>query len=141
VRKGLGGLSRRLPGKAIAFAVAALAGPFALAAVCGAQEPGAVAGMRALGATVEITVTSPQPFLVRALPPVLAIGDARFARSRYPADGSLQELTFVVPIEDFALLKDGDPMRIGYGHDPGAPGAGPGWDLGRLDKSRVGRAP
>jgi hypothetical protein len=129
----------RLPG-----ALIALAG-FLAAALHGvashAEGDDGVTEIRALDSAVEITVTSSEPFPVRALPPVLMIGDARFARSRYPDDGSLDTLVFVIPIDDFALLNDGDPIRVGYGLSPAAeakgPTAGQAWDLGRLDKSRL----
>jgi hypothetical protein len=111
-------------------------------AVARAEPVNAVAGIRAVGSTVEIAVTSSEPFPVRALPPVLRIGEARFSRSRHPSDGSPHTLIFLVPIQEFELLNDGDPIRVGYGLAPGAPGtarsgAGQEWDLGRLDKQSL----
>jgi hypothetical protein len=118
----------------------AAAGLGAWPAVARGEGEAAVAALRLAGATVEIEVAGSQPFPVRALPPVLAIGESRFARSRPPEDGSLATLVFLVPLEDFAELADGDPMRLGYGLSAGAPGpaAEPVWDLGPLDKSGIG---
>jgi hypothetical protein len=107
-----------------------------------AEQVNAVTELRALASTVEITVTSSKSFPVRALPPVLTIGDARFTLSRNPVDGRLDTLIFIVPAEGFALLPDGDPIRVRYGLTPGAPSAldparGDVWDFGNLDKSRL----
>jgi hypothetical protein len=129
----------RLPGVPIVGFLAAALNLVASPSLSRAEEDTRVAEIRALDSAVEITVTSSEPFPVRALPPVLMIGDARFARSRHPDDGSLGTLIFVIPIEDFALLNDGDPIRVGYGLSPAAEAkgaaAGQEWDLGRLDKS------
>jgi hypothetical protein len=105
-----------------------------------AEEVNTVAEIRAVGSTVEITVTSSTPFPVRALFPVLAIGDARFTLSWNPPDGRLDTLIFSIPAADFALLPDGAAMSVGYGLAPGAPvepAAGHVWDFGNLDKSML----
>lgn len=62
----------------------------------------------------EIKLRSTREFPVRALPPILQIGD-RFCRySRYPDDGGLNTLIFQVPVEEFDLLKSGASMTVFY---------------------------
>lgn len=87
-----------------------------------------------VAATVEIEVHSTKPFPVRALPPVLKIGDKRFRMSRPPKDGSLHTLVFSLNASEFAQLHDGDPVVVLYG---AAESPGERWNFGRLDKSRM----
>lgn len=90
---------------------------------------------------IEIEVYSTTPFPVRALPPVLQIGNREFTRSRYPtvsnfeqAQEQLHTLIFFLPAEEFADLATGDPVTVYYGHKAGS---GYQWDFGTFDKDIV----
>jgi hypothetical protein len=83
---------------------------------------------------VEIEVTSSKPFPVRAIPPLLRVGDHVFGRSRSPADGSLNTLIFMLSDAEFAQTSNGDRVSVAYGRaDPREAG----WDFGVLDKSAL----
>lgn len=99
------------------------------------------------GRWVEVEVTSTREFPVRALPPVLRIGEQTFSLSRNPEDGRLDTLIFRVPADRFASLENGAPVEVFYAlsleTDPGtgrvtstvrAPGE-EGWSFGPLQKS------
>ncbi|MEM9554255.1 MAG: hypothetical protein AAGC60_08345 [Acidobacteriota bacterium] len=101
------------------------------------------------GEWVEIQVTSDdEPFPVRALPPVLTIGDTTFTRSLNPADGRLETLIFLAPAKSFAALETGASMRVFYALSTDADARGVArravaagdadvWDLGAFDASRL----
>lgn len=61
---------------------------------------------------IQIEVTSTRPFPVRALRPVLKIGDREFARSRRPQDGRLDTLIFLLPENAWGELVDGAPTSV-----------------------------
>jgi hypothetical protein len=67
---------------------------------------------------VEIEVTSSEPFPVRAMPPLLHVGELVFGRSRSPGDGRLNTLIFMLSDEEFAQTSVGDPVGVGYESDP-----------------------
>lgn len=86
----------------------------------------------AFGASgVEIHLLSSRAFPVRAIPPVLEIGSARFDRSHRPPDGDLTRLIFLIPPKTYAKLHAGDPVQVHYGQ-----GASPRerWDFGPFSK-------
>jgi hypothetical protein len=77
---------------------------------------------------VEIEVASSEPFPVRAMPPLVRVGDQVFGRSRSPADGSLNALIFMLSDEEFGQTSTGDPVSVGYAGDPPEEGR----DFGKL---------
>jgi len=64
---------------------------------------------------IEIRVWSRESFLMRALPPVLRIGEVDLAFSRYPEGGTLNTLIFIVSPHQFNQMTSGDEMFIYYG--------------------------
>ena len=85
---------------------------------CPEIDPDAVNVQQRIATTddgVEFEVRSAEPFPVRALFPILRIGDHEFSRSRYPDDGSLNTLIFPIPAEEFAELRDGDLVVVHHG--------------------------
>lgn len=96
---------------------------------------------------VEIEIRSSRSFPVRALPPVLRIGDLDFTLSRNSDDGRLDTLIFLVPTEEFADIDpENGPMQVLYALSiesqvtrSGRPEAVPEpgglvWDFGTLRK-------
>jgi len=90
---------------------------------------------------IEIEVFSEVPFPVRAMPPLLQIGDREFGLSRYPDTGSLNTLIFRIPPNDFAELTSQDPVFVHHGFflddlDATVEVAGQGgtWTFGTLTK-------
>jgi len=61
---------------------------------------------------IEFELWSSVPFPVRALPPILRIGDRDFLSSRHPDDGRLDTLIFLIGVEDFESLTASDPVAI-----------------------------
>ncbi len=93
---------------------------------------------------VEIELTSSRPFPVRALPPVLRIGERDFWRSRNPDDGRLETLIFLVPAEDFEALETATPLSgfFALGRDGTTAVPEPGgdvWDFGPLQRDLLDR--
>jgi len=86
--------------------------------------------------TIEVVVTSNQPFPVQNQLAVLRIGTSEFNISRYPETGELTTLTFSITGDDFAALNNGDPVRVQYGSGVRAPR---GWTFGILNKSLLDR--
>ncbi len=82
---------------------------------------------------VEIEVFSAQGFPVRGELPILRIGERQFIVSRYPESGDTHSLIFTLPKEEFAALKNGDPVTLQYGQGEGVPRS----QFGPLDKSRL----
>lgn len=78
------------------------------------KAPGTRAIIRRTNSTVEIEVTSDQPFSNAAIPPVLVIGDNTFGRSRTPVDGRQDTVIFVIDAADFDKLPDGGNVTVGY---------------------------
>ena len=129
------------------FAAAAAAQDESEEASDGAGAVNELRRIETKGVEVEIEIRSSKPFPVRALPPVLRIGDLDFTASRNPDNGRLDTLIFFVPAEDFAAI---DPqkvaMRVFYATSiegevtpSGRPRAiaepgGPTWDFGELRK-------
>ncbi|HYH46668.1 MAG TPA: hypothetical protein VEG34_13365 [Thermoanaerobaculia bacterium] len=91
-------------------------------------------GAGGTGQRVEIELRSNREFLPQGELLVLAVGDRRFARSRYREDGDTRTVIFTLTPEEFAALRDQDPLGVQYGSS-----AGGGWSFGRLEKSRLTR--
>ena len=89
---------------------------------------------------VEIELWSAEPFPVRALPPMLRIGSEVFSRSRYPDNGRLDTLLFLIPANRFETLTSDDSVVLYYGDPPAEDAAGVGtdgwsvWTFGNLRK-------
>jgi hypothetical protein len=100
-----------------------------------AEDVNHVDSIQAVGSNVEITLSSSRKFPARAMRPVLAIGSQRFELSRYPDDGQMGTLIFILTASEFQALTDGSAMSVDYGDgaEPGSPW-GP-WSFGALDKS------
>jgi hypothetical protein len=81
--------------------------------------------------TVEVTITSSNPFLQSDIP-VLRIGDQDFTISRYPDDGSPNTLIFTLTADEFAKAKTGEKVVFQYGRGEGRNQR----DFGALDKSK-----
>lgn len=73
---------------------------------------------------IEFELWSIEPFPTRALFSVVRIGDRDFSSSRYPEDGRLNSLIFMIPHEDFDLLSSEDLVAVYYG-GAGSPPTGP----------------
>jgi hypothetical protein len=82
---------------------------------------------------VEVTVISTRSFLPMGEILVLRIGEQEFDVSRYDADGSTNQITFVLTQAEFASLKQGDQMVVQYGD--GANGRI--WRFGGVDKNML----
>ena len=67
------------------------------------------------GDWIEFAVWSREPFPMRALFPVMRIGDHEFSRSSYADADGLNTLVFFIPQEDFESLESGDPVSVYYG--------------------------
>jgi hypothetical protein len=89
---------------------------------------------------IEIEVRSSRPFPVRALPPVLRIGNREFSRSRHPDDGRLDTLIFRIPLEDFAELTSKDPVTVFYALSPGRKTEEGGWTAAVPDSAGPARS-
>lgn len=72
------------------------------------------ATVRPTGRTVEVEVSSNQPFRDTALVPVLVIGDHVFSSSRNPPDGRLDTLIFSIDKAEFDALPDATDISVGY---------------------------
>jgi hypothetical protein len=81
-------------------------------------------------AGVEIELTSNRDFQPQGEMLVLKIGDTEFGLSRYPQDGSINTLVFTLTTEQFAALRNGDPVVVQYGSGDGAQQ----WKFGKLNK-------
>jgi hypothetical protein len=92
-------------------------------------------GVAASRADVEIELESATEFPVRDELVVLRIGSREFTRSRYPEDGTLNRLIFVLPFDEFARLQPGETVTVEYGRK----GTGPRWNFGQLTRSLLGK--
>lgn len=90
------------------------------------------------GPAIEVEVTSPRPFPVMGVSPVMRIGGREFLISRYPPDGDLHTLIFTLSLQEFEATRSGEPIFVQYGRSggPGAPAPRPDliWSFGRLQK-------
>jgi hypothetical protein len=74
-----------------------------------------VVAVRRINSGIEIELYSDMPFPARALFPVLCIGMEGFVLSRPPDDGDFHTIIFLLSEEEFARLRQGDPVTIQYG--------------------------
>jgi len=118
-------------GRVLALALVALAGLLFFPATAGANN---IKNITSVGQTVEITVQSGAGFDVRDELVVLIIGDQQFTTSRSPDDGSLNELTFILTLDEWNQLATGDPVIVQFGEDDDNP-----QNFGTLDKSLLNK--
>jgi hypothetical protein len=82
-------------------------------------------GLRALGGPslvagasgVDVEVRSDEPFAVRDALLELQVGPTTVRGVRHPDPGDLRRAVFRLSAEQFAAVRDGDPMTITYGED------------------------
>lgn len=95
-----------------------------------------VRDLRAVGPFVEIELHSSREFPVRNEVVSIRIGNTEFTRSRYPDDGRLDTLIFMLTPAEFDQAPDGQTMTVQYGKRPAK---GLQWNFGRLKKSSLRR--
>ena len=120
----------------------------------GARDVNVVKSIRARGPAIEIELHSSREFPVGGQVLVLTVGKKEFAKSRHPADGSLNTLIFTLDADEFEQLPDGETMTVGIGRRKGGddatartpvparssgPETGRRWKFGTLDKSLLYR--
>ena len=123
--------TRSVRGRALALALVALAALPFFPATAGANT---ITSITSVGQTVEITVNSGAGFDVRDELVLLIIGDQQFTTSRSPDDGSLNELTFILTLDEWNQLATGDPVIVQFGEDDDNP-----QNFGTLDKSLLNK--
>jgi hypothetical protein len=79
---------------------------------------------------IEIAVYSSDCFPMMNENWTLRIGNHTFASSRYSEDGMLNTLIFSLSVEDFAQIRNGDPVLVQHGLVSG----GRFYEFGRLNK-------
>lgn len=82
---------------------------------------------------VEITLNSNRPFLPTGEMLVLRVGGQEFDVSRYSANGSTNQITFVLTQAEFSSLRQGEQISVQYGDG----GNGRIWRFGTVDKNMV----
>ena len=95
-----------------------------------------VRSIRARGGVIELELYSSEGFALRAQRPILRIGDKEFTRSRYPADGGVDRLVFILTEEEFAALPDDADLTVRHG---GRAPPTDGTRFGKLNKSLLSR--
>ena len=100
-----------------------------------AQGNNTIKSITTVGQTVEITVHGPIQFDVRDELVVLLIGDQEFTISRSPEDGNLNELIFVLTLDEWNQVATGDPVSVQFGEDDTPDHR----NFGRLDKSLLNK--
>ena len=88
---------------------------------CPKTDTDAVNVQRRLTSTpegIEFELWSSAPFPVRALPPVLRIGDVDFLSSRHPDDGRLDTPIFLIGVEYFESFTASDSVVIYHSAPP-----------------------
>ncbi len=123
--------ARSVRGRILALALAALAGLLFFPATTGANT---IKSITSVGQTVEITVNSGAGFDVRDELVVMIIGDQQFTTSRSPDDGGLNELIFILTLDEWNQLATGDPVIVQFGEDDDNPQS-----FGTLDKSLLNK--
>jgi hypothetical protein len=89
------------------------------------------------GATIEISVSRPEGWVVGALFWVLTVCDIQYFQSRTPA-GNSRTLIYDVPEADWTRMREGDPVFMYYGTPGTSSAATP---CGNLTKSIQNCAP
>ena len=82
---------------------------------------------------VDITLSSNRSFLPGGELLVLQIGSQQFDVSRLGGDGSTNQVTFTLTLDEFAALQQGDPITVQYGDG----GNGNTWNFGHVDKTML----
>lgn len=123
--------ARSARGRVLALALVALAGLLFFPATAGANT---IKSITSVDQTVEITVQSGAGFDVRDELVLLTIGDQQFTTSRSPDDGSLNELIFILTLDEWDQLATGDPVIVQFGEDDDNPQS-----FGTLDKSLLNK--
>ena len=121
-------------GRVSSLALVAL-GSLLFFAPAAAQVTNTIKSITTVGQTVEITVNSTIPFDVRDELVVLIIGDQEFTTSRSPEDGNLNELIFVLTLDEWNQVATGDPVSVQFGQDDPSDH----WNFGTLDKSLLNK--
>jgi hypothetical protein len=89
-----------------------------------------IVDIRRTNSGIEIELFSSAPFPVRALAPALCIGGEEFVQSRGTPGGNLNTVIFLLTADEFARLRQGDPVTIQYGGCAREPAdLVPFWDL------------
>ncbi len=118
-------------GRVLALALVGLAGLLFFPVTAGANT---ITSITSVGQTVEITMQSGAGFDVRDELVLLIIGDQQFTTSRSPDDGSLNQLTFILTLDEWNQLATGDPVIVQFGEDDDNPQS-----FGTLDKSLLNK--
>jgi hypothetical protein len=79
-----------------------------------AAYPAIRSSVRSTDDGVEVEIQADRPFEFGAMPPVLVIGNSAFVRSRYPADGNLHTLIFVIAADEYEALSSDARVSFGY---------------------------
>jgi hypothetical protein len=96
------------------------------------SETNSISDIRSRESGIEVELTSSRPFLQSNLP-VLRVGEQEFTISRYPDDGNLNRLIFVLTPEQFAQIRAGENAEFQYGRGQ----AHQKRSFGRIDKARL----
>lgn len=75
-----------------------------------------LAGAKQKGQTVSLTLSSSKPFRVGGNRYVLHIGAKDFVRSQQTKSKGKGTISFLIPIDEFNRLNDGEVMYISYGN-------------------------
>lgn len=126
--------ARSARGRVSSLALVVLACLLFFALATAAQGTNTIKSIIAVGQTVEITVNSTIQFDVRDELVLLIIGDQQFTTSRSPDDGSLNQLTFILTLDEWNQLATGDPVIVQFGEDDDNPQS-----FGTLDKSLLNK--
>ncbi len=104
------------------------------AALARDAEVNIIKSIRTTQSGVEIELRSTREFLQSDLP-VLRIGGQEFTLSRYPEDGDMKTLIFMLTSEEFNKLASGGRVKFQYGRGE----RNSGRDFGRLNKNMKDR--
>ncbi len=128
--------ARSARGRVSPLVIVGLASLLFLPLAASPQQPvNTIKSITTVGQTVEITVNSTKQFDVRDELVVLMIGDQEFTTSRSPDDGRLNELTFILTLDEWSQVATGDPVIVRFGQD----NAPDHWDFGQLDKTLLNK--
>ena len=127
--------ARAARGRVPSLALVALACLLFFAPAAAAQGNHTIRSITTVGQTVEITVHSTIQFDVRDELVVLMIGDQEFTTSRSPEDGNLNELIFVLTLDEWNQVATGDRVSVQFGEDDTPDHR----NFGRLDKSLLNK--
>lgn len=128
--------TRSACGRISPLVLVALASLLFLPLAASPQQPvNTIKSIIAVGQTVEITVNSTIQFDVRDELAVLMIGDQEFTTSRSPEDGNLNDLIFVLTLDEWNQVATGDPVSVQFGLDDTLDTL----NFGTLDKSLLNK--